>query len=165
MDNLTMDNLNNLRSISQSIPRSEYLRVKNYRALCDLELKGITPLTVFLGPNGSGKSTIFDVFAFLSECFTSGLRRAWDRRGRFKKLQTREQEGPIVIELRYRESPKLPLITYHLAIDERFKGPKCPFMAEEWLRWKWSQRGNGAVVENHSAFGHFLSVLKRKILE
>jgi AAA15 family ATPase/GTPase len=59
-----------------SIPRIENLRVQNYRALQDLELKKITPLTVFLGSNGSGKSTIFDVFAFLSECFTVGLRKA-----------------------------------------------------------------------------------------
>ncbi|ELR98914.1 hypothetical protein GLO73106DRAFT_00027540 [Gloeocapsa sp. PCC 73106] len=49
----------------QSIPRIEYLHVQNYRALRNLELKKITPLTVFLGPNGSGKSTIFDVFACL----------------------------------------------------------------------------------------------------
>ena len=68
----------------KSIPIIEYLRVQNYRALRDLELKKITPLTVFLGPNGSGKSTIFDVFAFLSECFTYGLRKAWEKRGRFR---------------------------------------------------------------------------------
>ena len=42
------------------------IHIKNYRVLHELELKGFTPLTVFLGPNGSGKSTIFDVFAFLS---------------------------------------------------------------------------------------------------
>ena len=67
----------------QTVPRIEYLRVRNYRALRDLELRSISPLTVFLGPNGSGKSTIFDVFAFLSECFSIGLRKAWDKRGRF----------------------------------------------------------------------------------
>ena len=72
-----------------AVPRIEYLRVQNYRALHDLELKNITPLTVLLGPNGSGKSTVFDVFAFLSECFTVGLRKAWDKRGRFKELRTR----------------------------------------------------------------------------
>ncbi len=66
---------------TMDIPRIEYLKVQNYRALRDLELKDITPLTVFVGPNGSGKSTIFDVFAFLSESFTSGLRKAWDKRG------------------------------------------------------------------------------------
>jgi hypothetical protein len=64
-------------------PRMESLRVRNYRALRDLELKDVSSLTVLPGPNGSGKPTVFDVFAFLSESFTSGLRRAWDRRGRF----------------------------------------------------------------------------------
>lgn len=116
-----------------SVPRIESLRVQRFRALADLDLKGLTPLTVFLGPNGSGKSTIFDVFAFLSECFTAGLRKAWDRRGRFKELRTRGTEGPIVIELKYREARNVPIITYHLAIDE---GPKGPFVAEEWLAWK-----------------------------
>ncbi|MBD2663516.1 ATPase [Richelia sinica FACHB-800] len=122
----------------QSIPRIEYLRVKNYRALRDLELKGITPLTVFLGPNGSGKSTIFDVFAFLSECFTVGLRKAWDRRGRFRELRTRGADGAIVIELKYREKPDLPIITYHLAIAET---PRGPYVAEEWLQWRRGQTG------------------------
>jgi predicted ATPase len=116
-----------------TVPRIESLRVKRYRALNDLDLKGMTPLTVFLGPNGSGKSTIFDVFAFLSECFSVGLRKAWDRRGRFKELRTRGTQGPIVFELKYREAPQTPVITYHLAIDENLKGP---FVSEEWLAWK-----------------------------
>lgn len=117
----------------QSVPRIEYLRVINYRALRNLELKNITPLTIFLGPNGSGKSTIFDVFAFLSECFTVGLRKAWDKRGRFRELRTRGEEGPIALELKYREKPRTPLITYHLSISENVRGP---FVSEEWLTWK-----------------------------
>jgi predicted ATPase len=117
----------------QAIPRIEYLHVSNYRALRDLELKGLRPLSVFLGPNGSGKSTIFDVFAFLSECFSVGLRKAWDKRGRFKELRTRDADGPIVIELKYREKRELPLITYHLAIEEE---GRSPVVAEEWLSWK-----------------------------
>lgn len=114
------------------IPRIESLRVENYRALRRLDLRNLTPLTVFLGPNGSGKSTIFDVFAFLSECFSSGLRKAWDRRGRFKELRSRGAEGPIIFELQYREKPRDRLITYHLAIDEEKRGP---VVANEWLRW------------------------------
>lgn len=112
--------------------RIESLRVKNYRALRDVEFRNLTPLTALLGPNGSGKSTVFDVFAFLSECFESGLRRAWDRRGRAKELKTRGTDGPLVIEIKYRE-PGYNLITYHLAVDERRGGP---VVVEEWLRWK-----------------------------
>lgn len=120
-----------------AVPRIEELSVKNYRALRDLQLRPLTPLTVFLGPNGSGKSTIFDVFAFLAECFSVGLRKAWDRRGRFRELRSRGAEGPIVIELKYRERPTTPVITYHLAIDEN---PRGPFVAEEWLQWRRGQQ-------------------------
>jgi predicted ATPase len=112
--------------------------VENYRALKHLELKDIRPLTVLLGANGSGKSTVFDVFNFLAECFQFGLRHAWDRRGRARELRTRGQSGPIVIELKYRETPDLPAITYHLAIDE---GSRGPVVAEEWLQWRRGSRG------------------------
>ena len=120
------------------VPHIESLRVKNYRALRDVELKGIKPLSVFLGANGSGKSTFFDVFAFLAECFTDGLRRAWDKRGRFKELRTRGCGGPIEFELKYREEPGTPIITYHLSISE---DPKGPFVETEWLQWRPSSRG------------------------
>ncbi len=125
-------------SCSSDPPRIEYLRVQNYRALRDVEFKNITPLMVLLGPNGSGKSTVFDVFNFLSECFLYGLRHAWDRRGRARELKTRGQGGPVVIEIKYRESRGLPLITYHLSIDE---GPRGPCVAEEWLQWKRGSHG------------------------
>ncbi len=114
-----------------SPPRIERLHVENYRALQDVTLENLSGLTVLLGPNGSGKSTVFDVFAFLSEAFSAGLRKAWDKRGRFKELRTRDSEGPIIFELKYRE-PGFPLITYRLEVDEDSKGP---FVAREWLRW------------------------------
>ena len=124
---------------SPSPARIEYLRVRNFRALRNVELKNLTPLTVLLGPNGSGKSTIIDVFAFLAECFESGLRRAWDKRGRAKELKTRGGDGPLVIEIKYRERPKTPLITYHLAVDEDLG---LPVVVHEWLSWK--RRSYGA---------------------
>ena len=119
-------------------PRIEELRVRNFRALRDVEFRRLTPLTVLLGPNGSGKSTVFDVFAFLAECFQSGLRGAWDRRVRGRELKSRGSEGPIVVELKYRERPGTPLITYHLAIDEDERGP---FVQEEWLQWRRGSSG------------------------
>jgi predicted ATPase len=144
-----------LTTPQDAVPRIEYLRVRNYRALKDLELKNLTPFTVLLGPNGSGKSTVFDVFAFLSECFTEGLRKAWDRRGRFKELRTRGEAGPIVIELKYRERPNQPIITYHLAIDEDLRGP---FVAEEWLKWRRGGHGRPFFFLNfHNGQGEVIS--------
>lgn len=126
------------RMTPQGIPRIEALRVENYRALRKVELDKLTPMTVLLGPNGSGKSTVFDVFNFLSECFQFGLRHAWDRRGRGKELKTRGTTGPIVFELKYREQPETPIITYHLAIDQGGKGPE---VVEEWLQWRRGKSG------------------------
>lgn len=117
--------------------RIEYLKVRNFRALRELEFKNLTPLTVLLGPNGSGKSTVFDVFAFLADCFELGLRRAWDKRGRGKELKTRGSDGPLTIEIKYREHG-YPLITYHLAVDE-LQG--APVVVEEWLKWKRGSHG------------------------
>jgi predicted ATPase len=117
--------------------RIENLKVQNFRALHEVEFKDLTPLTVLLGPNGSGKSTVFDVFAFLSECFELGLRRAWDKRGRAKELKSWGSDGPLTIEIKYREAG-YPMITYHLAVDERAGGP---VVVEEWLRWKRGSHG------------------------
>ena len=119
-------------------PRIESLRVQNFRALRDVEFKNLTPLTVLLGPNGSGKSTVFDVFAFLSECFQYGLRNAWDRRGRAKELKTRDSNGSIMIEVKYREQPRQPVITYHLEVDEEMGRP---VVKSEWLHWRRKQYG------------------------
>ena len=123
---------------SPSVPHIEALRIKNYRALQDVELKQLKPLTVFLGANGSGKSTLFDVFAFLSECFTDGLHRALDKREGFKELRTRGCDGPIAFELKYREKPGTPIITYHLSINENAEGP---FVETEWIQWRRGSRG------------------------
>ncbi len=107
--------------------------MENFRAIRSLELSDLTALTVLLGPNGSGKTTVFDVFNFLSECFTLGLRKAWDARGRFRELRTRGSQGPIEFELRYRESPDQQPATYRLKIDEQTTGP---VVLEERLQWK-----------------------------
>nr|MDQ3577066.1 AAA family ATPase [Actinomycetota bacterium] len=110
-------------------PTIQLLRIKNYRVLRDVTFDQLTPLTVMFGPNGSGKSTVFDVFAFLHEAFTTNLRRAWDSRNRLAEIRSRGATGPVEFELKYRE-PGSRLVTYKLAIDE-VKG--SPVVVEERL--------------------------------
>lgn len=130
--------MNQMISNDAAPPRIERLKIQNFRALRDVELSNLTPLTVLLGPNGSGKSTVFDVFAFLAECFENGLRRAWDKRGRARELKSRGGSGPILVEIAYREQPGQPLTTYHLEVDE---SNGKPIVVKEWLRWKRHHRG------------------------
>ncbi len=107
------------------------IRIQNYRVLRDITFDDLTPLTVLFGPNGSGKSTVFDVFAFLHEAFSTNLRRAWDARNRISEIRSRGAEGPVEFELQYRATEDSPLITYGLKIDER--GGQ-PVIVDELLR-------------------------------
>ncbi len=125
------------------MPHIEEITIKNYRGLQNVTFRGLQPLTVVLGPNGAGKSTFFDVFGFLADCLQTNVRKALETRGRLGEVRSRESKGPISFTLRYRESgygePKTsPVITYHLAIDER-KGH--PVVVEEYLAWRRGQKG------------------------
>ena len=118
----------------------ERLRIQNYRVLRDVQFSYLTPLTVLFGPNGSGKSTVFDVFAFLHDAFTTNLRAAWDRRNRIRELRSRGESGPITIEIAYRQALGEKLVTYSLRLNEE---NGSPVVVEEVLRWSTSS-GSGA---------------------
>lgn len=120
--------------------RIQRLRIQNYRVLRDVQFSELTPLTVLLGPNGSGKSTVFDVFAFLHEAFTTNLRAAWDHRSRIRELRSRGESGPITIEIAYRQAPGERLVTYRLSLDEE---NGSPVVLGELLCWSTSP-GSGA---------------------
>jgi predicted ATPase len=83
-----------------AVPRLTYLRIKNYRALRDVEFRDLTPLTVLIGPNGSGKSTVLDALDFLAEAVRGNLTQAWEKRDRFRGMRTRGSEGDIEFELK-----------------------------------------------------------------
>lgn len=131
------------------------LKVENYRALRDIEFKDLTPFTVLLGANGSGKSTVFDVFAFLHEAFTDGLRKAWDRRNRMAGIRSVGESGPVAFKLQYSAplDKQVRKVTYILKIDEE-RGGK-PVIVEERLSWSTSP-GSGRprdIIRFHRGSG------------
>ena len=81
----------------------EALRIQNYKMFQDVTLRDLPNMCVFLGANGSGKSTLFDVFTFLKDALMHNVRQALARRGGFREVVSRNQSGPIVIELKFRE--------------------------------------------------------------
>lgn len=130
----------------------EGVRIRNYRALKDIKLgklwneqneEALTPMTVVIGKNGAGKSSIFDAFGFLADCLKNGVEDACDmnKRGGFKKIHSKDQEGPIAFEIYFRESPGERPITYELAID--LDAEERPYVIRERLRQRRKNQKRG----------------------
>ena len=99
----------------------ESLRLKNFRAFRNAEIKNIPNYCVLVGANGVGKSTVFSVFEFLKDTMESNVNAALGRLGGslgFREVRSRGSEGPIEIEIKFRIDDKSPLITYFIAINE-----------------------------------------------
>lgn len=151
----------------------ESLRLKNFKAFQDTELKDIPNFCVIVGANGSGKSTIFSVFAFLRDALASNVNTALARLGGsrgFSEVRSRNSSGPIEIELKFREKSGSPLITYSLQINE--ENGKA-FVASEILKyrrgtggqpWKFLDfaRGKGIAVTNELDSVQKIDELKRE---
>ncbi len=93
----------------------EAIRLLNFKAFREIELVSLPNFCVFVGANGTGKSTIFSVFGFLRDAMTSNVNTALMRLGGsrgFYEVRSRNAEGPIEIELKFREKDDSPLITY-----------------------------------------------------
>ena len=124
--------------------RIEKLRIKNFKVFADTEINDLPNMCVFLGANGVGKSTLFDVFGFLSEALKNNVKSAINNRGGFKEVISRNQDGDIEFEVKFRNEPlngkKQPLITYKLKIGLKNNNP---IIKEEILTYRRGNKGWG----------------------
>ena len=114
----------------------EHIRIKNFRAFKDVELRDIPRLAVLVGANGSGKSTLFGIFGFLRDAMASNVTTALAKLGGsrgFREVRSRDAEGPIELEIKYRMEPGKSLVTYRLVIDEV---GRRPVVARELLMYR-----------------------------
>lgn len=137
----------------------ESIRLKNFKAFKEIELRRLPSFCVFVGANGSGKSTIFSAFGFLRDAMTSNINTALMKLGGsrgFHEVRSRNATGPIEIELQFRAKSNSPLTTYLLRINEE-KGKA--YVEREILKYRrgssgqpWHfldfSRGRGAAVTN-----------------
>lgn len=154
----------------------EAIRLKNFRAFHDINMRDIPRFCVLVGANGSGKSTLFSVFAFLRDAMATNVTAALGKLGGsrgFEEVRSRDSKGPIEIELKLRTtsaSGRSQLITYELHIDE-VKGR--PVVTLEILRYRrgsygkpWHflefSNGTGEAVTNELDTVNDESQLKRE---
>ncbi len=146
----------------------ESVRIENYKAFKDAELKLLPKMAVLLGANGAGKSTFFDVFGFLSDALQQNVTIALNKRGGFSEVITRGCDvvkDLIKFEIKFRDTHQLkrsPIITYSLDIG--FRSGKA-YIDREILRYRRGQRGKpwhfldfsngeGTAVTNESDYGN-----------
>lgn len=143
--------------------RIETIRLKNFKAFKDIDMRNIPSFCVVVGANGTGKSTLFDVFGFLKDCLTYNIKKALQGRGGFNEVLSRGAETPqIVIEIQFRLdiAGTERLVTYHLCIEEK---DRKPVVKREILRYKRGaygspyhfldfSMGNGYAILNEEEF-------------
>ncbi len=99
----------------------ESIRLKNFKSFQNAELQDIPKFCVFVGANASGKSTIFGIFGFLKEALNSNIKTALMKLGGsrgFQEVRSRNSDGPIEIEIKFRINPDGPVVTYLLQLNE-----------------------------------------------
>ena len=116
----------------------EEIWIENYRALKDVKLGGLTPMTAVIGKNGVGKSSLFDAFGFLADCLKLGVEEACDARGGFDRIRSQGSEEPIGFEIYYRQEAGAQPITYMLSIGRDDAGR--PYIKGECLGHLGQQR-------------------------
>ena len=139
----------------------ERLRVKNFRAFKDVEMRDIPRFAILVGANGTGKSTLFTVFGFLRDAMNTNVRVALSKLGGsrgFREVRTRSSDGPIEVEIKYRTEDGGPLITYSVSIDEGRRGPYVKREILKYRRFRYGKpwhfldfsRGSGFAVTNEA---------------
>jgi predicted ATPase len=122
--------------------RIETIRVRNFKASADLEIKNVPFFCVLVGANGTGKTTFFDVFGFLKDCLTSNVQTALIKRGGFQRVVTQgKSDSAIEIEIQFRlEIAGIKrLVTYRVEIALR---KNKPYVRQELLRYKRGRYGS-----------------------
>lgn len=151
----------------------ESIKLKNFKAFKDLDMRNIPSFCVLVGANGSGKTTLFKAIGFLKDCMTYNVYQALESHGGFEEVLSRgANEQKIIIELQIRMdiAGHDRLVTYSLTIEQK---SGRPFVAREILRYKRGESGapfhfldfsdgNGRAVRNEEDFSKKDTELERE---
>ena len=91
-----------------------YLEIKGFKSIQNVELKDVSPFMVLAGANGTGKSNFVDALAFLSKVIDMGVSKAVSEFGGVNNLIDPKQENEIIS---YRINAEIEEQVYEYEID------------------------------------------------
>ena len=91
-----------------------YLEIKGFKSIQNVELKDVSPFMVLAGANGTGKSNFVDALAFLSKVIDIGVSKAVSEFGGVKNLIDPKQKNEIIS---YRINAEIEEQVYEYEID------------------------------------------------
>ncbi len=97
------------------------LKIKNFKALKEVEMKEIQEVCIVIGGNGTGKKSLFQVFQLLQEMveggISKGIARVSEGRG-YKSLYSRGSRGPMEFSMVLQQKEQGSKISYEVKLEE-----------------------------------------------
>jgi len=125
----------------------ESLRIKNFKAFKDAKMENIPDFCVIVGANGTGKSTLFSIFEFLKEAFTTNINLALSKIGGmngFYDIRTKDSTGSIEFEFTFK-TIRSDSIIYFLEISYDTLNEKA-YIENEKLSFKPNNSENSDTI-------------------
>ena len=149
--------------------RIEQIEIRNYRVFRNVKLTKVPSMAV-VGANGTGKSTLFDVFSFLKEALVGNATTAVARRGGFKEIVSRDQQGPVGITIKFRESGgrlasyilEVALKKGRVTVDREVLRYRCGVGSGRPWHFVDFSDGSGTAITNESDYGEAGAVEHRE---
>lgn len=150
--------------------RIEQIEIRNYGVFRNVKLTKLPSMTVLVGANGTGKSTLLDVFSFLKDALVGNATSAVARRGGFREIVSRNQNGPVGISIQFRGSGgRLASYTLEVALKkgrvivnrEVLHYRRAVGSDRTWKLVDFSD-GSGTAITNESAYGEAGAVEHRE---
>lgn len=84
------------------------LKISNFKSIDSLEIKGLSPFSVFAGANGCGKSNFFDALDFVSLFIRGGIETALRQHGGFATIHSEKRRATYARQFGFEIDCELP---------------------------------------------------------
>ena len=106
------------------------LEIGNFKSIDSLEIRGLSPFSVFAGSNGSGKSNFLDALDFVSVFIRHGVAAALEQHGGIQNIRSRKRRSSTSDQFSFvigcdlvDEQERMSVFNYSLGLHDLYQEP------------------------------------------